>query len=161
MIDIWKETAQKHELILIAPNAKAKNWQPDDFSQTLLDQMLSQQALGRHTGPVYLFGHSNGAIFASMLVNRFEGPWQAAALHGGFASEQVFIPAATPKPVRLYLGERDHIFSSEEAVKTGKAMARSGHSFSLQLIPRHTHWVYEIGPRIAEDSWAWFRSLGE
>lgn len=161
MIEMWQKTAQEQDLILIAPNALGSHWEVRDLSHTALQNALSSSTLGRPAGKVFLFGHSNGAVFASQLINRAQGPWKAAAMHGGFAPAEAFQPAAEAKPVRLYLGDRDHIFTTPEAERTGKSMAKSGHRFTLQLIPGHTHWFYEIGPAIADDSWTWFRSLDE
>ncbi len=80
-------------------------------------------------------------------------------LHAGYAPSKALQRRKTPKPYRLYLGAEDHIFSVETARALGRAMAEAGHDNELVVIPRHTHWLYQVGPQIAEDAWAWLDSL--
>lgn len=161
MLEMWRPVAEEKQIALIALDSKEPNWQPDDLSQTLLDRMLSESNSQRPVDPdrIYLFGHSAGAIYASVLINRFQGPWKAAALHAGFAPANLFKPVENAKPLRIYLGEQEHIFTPDKALGTAKSLAAAGHNVTLQMIPGHTHWFYEIGPSIARDSWAWFASL--
>ncbi|WP_372572788.1 alpha/beta hydrolase [Ruegeria jejuensis] len=161
MIDMWRETAKAQGLVLIAPDARGDSWGADDLSPALLDQILDTAAQDQQIDRdrIYLFGHSSGAIYAAHLINRTQGPWKAAVLHGGFGTADHYRPANEAKPVRLYLGEEDALFSVDDAVETGKALARAGHSVTLQRIPGHTHWFYVIGPSVARDSWQWLRSL--
>ncbi|MBT8154397.1 dienelactone hydrolase family protein [Epibacterium ulvae] len=161
VLDMWKDVAAKEDLILLAPNARGRSWETSDFTLSTLNKMLEITDLHRPVDRdrIYLFGHSNGGGFVTLLVNRFDGPWKAGVTHGGFASSEHISAQKEAKPFRIYLGEKDHIFGVDAAEQTARAMARAGHSVTLQLIPNHTHWLYKIGPRIARDSWAWFRTL--
>lgn len=161
MIDMWLETAQTHDVILLAPNARGRSWVMSDLTLTGLQNMLSVVGEQRQidTTQIYLFGHSNGGGFVTLLLNQFEGPWRGGATHGGFASSDNITSPQNAKPFRIYLGEKDHIFGETSAEETARAMAHAGHSVTLQMIPDHTHWFYEIGPQIARDSWAWFNGL--
>lgn len=161
MLDMWKDVAQQEDVILLAPNAQGRSWEKSDFTTTSLDRMLETTEEFRpiDRSRIYLFGHSNGGSFVTLLVNHFQGPWAAGATHGGFASAEHISASFNAKPFRIYLGEQDKIFGQSAAEKTGHTMARAGHSVTLQVIPNHSHWIYEIGPRIARDSWSWFRSL--
>ncbi|MQY41396.1 hypothetical protein GG681_01980 [Epibacterium sp. SM1969] len=161
MIDMWKEVAQQNDILLLAPNTGGKNWQLQDFDQLDFDIMLAALERNRPVdrNRIYLFGHSSGALMANWMNNRLEGPWRAAAVHGGNAQASDILPNAQGKPFRIYLGDQDHIFSVENAEATGRAMARAGHVVTVNVIPNHTHWFYEIGPQIAHDSWRWFDQL--
>ena len=99
--------------------------------------------------------------YAAFLVNRGIGPWRAAALHGGYGPPDQYRPTPEAPPLRLYLGERDHIFSVEGAQAAAAALAAAGHDTELHLIPDHTHWFYEIGPNLAADAWGWFNRLDD
>ncbi|MEM8755732.1 MAG: dienelactone hydrolase family protein, partial [Pseudomonadota bacterium] len=109
---------------------------------------------------VFLFGHSNGGVYAHILTNRTSGPWRAAATHGGFAPAQFLQAPAEAKPFRMYLGTAEHIFPPDAAEAVGRAMAKAGHAVDLVIIPYHTHWFYDAGPKIADDAWGWFEGIG-
>ena len=79
--------------------------------------------------------------------------------HAGYAPLNLISPASDAKPVRFYLGSRDHIFSSDGAKAVGYKLAESGHEAELVIIPGHSHWFYEAGPKIADDAWKWFKSF--
>jgi len=102
---------------------------------------------------IYLFGHSDGAACALVLLNRTLGPWRAAALHAGYVPTDRLHPPQTALPLRLYLGDRDQIFSVAGAQSATWAMARMGHPLRLTILPDHDHWVYDIGPNLAADAW--------
>ncbi len=159
MIEMWMDTARNNGLILVAPDARGKTWVTNSISKTLLNDMLSSvsEDAGVTTGNIFLFGHSDGAKLAAHLANRTIGPWQAVALHGGYNPADTYGPNADAIPIRLYLGTRDHIFSVTEASKAITALAHSGYRAELHLIPAHSHWFYEIGPKIARDSWQWMQ----
>ncbi|MEM7091225.1 MAG: dienelactone hydrolase family protein [Pseudomonadota bacterium] len=160
MIDMWKDVAKTHDMVLIAPNSMAQIWDKSELSATLVDKMLSDASKSRAIdgGNVFLFGHSNGATYAAYLLNRRVGPWRAAALHGGFGPSETYVPAADPKPIRIYLGTQDHIFGVTAARRSAVSLSKSGHRTDLHLIPGHSHWFYAIGPKIAQDSWEWLQT---
>ena len=161
MIDMWQDVARQNGIVLIAPDSQAKSWDVSDLTQSVLEDMLTTVSATRpiDRNQIYLFGHSDGAIYAAYLINRRLGPWRAAALHAGFGPAEGYLPAQTAKPIRLYLGDRDHIFVMSKAEAAAKALARAGHAITIQRIPDHTHWFYAAGPKIARDAWQWFTSL--
>ena len=108
---------------------------------------------------IYLFGHSDGAAYAMILLNRTIGPWRAAALHAGYVPVSRLAAPQTAKPLRLYLGDRDQIFSLSGAHSTAGAMARMGHAVHLTVLTGHDHWFYDIGPLLAADAWHWLDDL--
>ncbi|GGO61001.1 Esterase PHB depolymerase [Roseovarius pacificus] len=162
MIEMWQSTADRFGIVLVAPDSEAQSWTISPSSAAFLASLVDKAAAHHHIdrSRAYLFGHSAGAVYAQVLLNRFETPWQAAAIHGGYAPADELVEVyAETKPLRIYLGEADHLFSVEQARLTGQTMAARGHDTELVLIPDHTHWFYQAGPQIAEESYRWFRSV--
>ncbi|MEM8752450.1 MAG: hypothetical protein AAGF90_05690, partial [Pseudomonadota bacterium] len=162
MIDMWLDVADRHGLALVAPDAPLGGWPfkaPDAaFARKLVERAGRETAIDRSR--VFLFGHSNGGVYAHILTNRTSGPWRAAATHGGFAPPQFLQAPAEAKPFRMYLGTAEHICPPDAAEAVGRAMAKAGHAVDLVIIPYHTHWFYDAGPKIAEDAWRWFEGIG-
>ena len=162
MLDMWQRVGRSRDVVLIAPDAPGGSWAGTDLTAeriaAMLDSVAQRRPIDRER--IYLFGHSNGAVLAALLVNRGVGPWRAAALHGGIGSPDHYRRTAAAPPIRIYLGERDHIFSPESVRVAAAALSEAGHDTELHLIPGHTHWFYEIGPRVAADAWTWFQGVG-
>ena len=158
MIDMWRDTADQHGLFLIALDGKDQNWPAEAIFPSILHDILSQadEVSPIDREHIFLFGHSNGARYVQNLLNRAKGPWRAAAVHAGFAVADSAIIPENPKPLRLYLGTRDHICLTGSARSVAYVLAANGHSVELLPIPNHTHWFYDAGPKIAEDAWTWF-----
>jgi predicted esterase len=162
MLEMWEETARRHDLLLVAPNSKGSTWARDGADLAFITAAARQAAAahGVPAGEVFLFGHSDGAGMAQEVLNRAEaGLWQAAAVHAGFAGAGRVVAARAAAPFRIYLGSEDHIFSVAAARGSAEAMATHGHPAELLVIPGHTHWFYDIGPDIARHAWAWFESV--
>ncbi len=160
MIDMWRDVADRKGVMLIALDGRDQNWPPDRVEPTVLHDIIAQEDVAAHIDPsrVYLFGHSNGAAYVQALINQTEGPWRAAAMHAGFADPASAIIPETPKPIRYYLGSRDHIFQTDAARYVANDLATKGHDVDLHIIPDHTHWFYDAGPAIAADAWTWLES---
>ncbi|MEP3348109.1 MAG: hypothetical protein ABJN34_17065 [Litoreibacter sp.] len=159
LVEMWKETADKEGLLLLGLNAKFGGWKVNDAKAVLSLIPQAQKHYGIDTDNILLFGHSAGAIMSQVFANRINGPWRAAATHGGYAMPNSFIPIEGGVPIRAYLGSSDQIFYPVAARETAQSMAQNGHPSELVLIPHHTHWFYKIGPSIAKDTWAWFAQL--
>ncbi|WP_371223482.1 prolyl oligopeptidase family serine peptidase [Roseovarius sp. 2305UL8-3] len=158
LIEMWSEAAKRHGIALLAPDAGKQGWPLQNPDAAVLQQLINEMSERHNIDPerIFLFGHSNGAAYAQVLLNRTTGPWRAAVLHAGFVPSDMLVQPATPKPFRLYIGEHEHIFSIEDAKTNGRELAKRGHDNDIVIIPGHTHWLYEAGPRIAEKSWTWF-----
>lgn len=163
MIEMWQEVSDRHGVALLAPNSFGSTWPFSAPNPAFLHEMIEDLQTRHAIDPerIYLFGHSDGAAYAQLLLNRSQGPWQAAALHAGYLPAEAVRAPDTPKPYRLYLGDRDHIFPVVTARDAGQAMARNGHDNSLVLVPGHTHWFYTAGPEISADAWQWLDAMRE
>ncbi len=160
MIDMWKDVADRERLFLIALDGVGQNWPADRVAPSILHAILAEVEGQARIDPakIFLFGHSNGAKYAQLMINLADGPWRAAALHAGFSDPALAITPADAKPIRYYIGSREHIFLPDQAALVARAMTEKGHDVDLHIIPNHTHWFYEAGPVIAADAWAWFRT---
>ncbi len=160
-IEMWERTARKHGIALIAPDSPGGTWTPDRPAPALLIRMIEDLAR-RHPidrQRIYLFGHSNGAAMAQVLLNRTAGPWRAAALHGGGASMRHMAQPGSGKPLRYYIGEHDVTAPPGPMRELAESMAALGHDTDFLLIPDHDHWFYAAGPMIADHAWAWMSGL--
>jgi predicted esterase len=160
MLDMWQQLGLSENITLIAPNATVSaGWHPYSDSQTFFDALLVEASKTYAFDPnqVYLFGHSAGAIHALSLANS-GGNWRAVAVHAGGLSPYWYGAPDRYAPVRLYIGDKDHIFPLQEVRDQAKKLAEAGHNTELVVIPNHTHWYYVIGPKLAADAWHFFKA---
>lgn len=161
LIEMWKGIALRRGIALVAPNSVGGTWSLDDpapqFIVDIVAEMSSQYQIDADR--IFLFGHSDGAAYAQILLNRAQGPWRAAALHAGYAPSSRLRPAQLAKPIRMYFGENEEIFDLGQARDIGRWFAHQGSRSELLVIPGHNHWLYEVGPQIAEDAWGWFSMM--
>jgi predicted esterase len=161
MIAVWQQVARANQIALAAPDALGRTWPIDQPDPQFLAGIVADMSARADIDPsrIYLFGHSDGAAYAMTLLNRTLGPWRGAALHAGYVPTDRLHPAQTALPLRLYLGDHDQIFSTQGAQSSTWALARMGHAVRLTILPDHNHWVYDIGPELAADAWAWLDHL--
>lgn len=155
MIDMWRATADREGLVLLAPDAAGAGWDPRADGPDFLVAVLNDAARLGPLDParVHLFGHSSGATLALLYANRAPGPWVSVGAHAGVLPPAAVAPAARPVPIRLWLGEADHLFPLDDARASARALADAGHAMDLVAIRGHTHWYYAIGPKVSD--WAW------
>jgi predicted esterase len=163
MIDMWLGTARGNDQALLALDTRDVDGFFDALNSHALHEIIAEIGQTRAIDPeqIYLFGHSQGGQVALTLANQIKGPWRAVATHAGHPPASAIRDAQDAPPLRLYLGEQDHIFSVPAAKEVGKRYATAGHRTELHLIPDHTHWFYDIGPKIAADAWKWFQAIHE
>lgn len=162
ILEMWSEPARRHNLLVVAPNAKPGQRWPFESPNPAFVHRIIEDVQSRYeidNDQIFLFGHSDGAGYAQVILNRTNGPWKAAAIHAGLASYTNLHVAADPKPMRLFIGSRDNIFELSEVRKAAREFAAKGHDTDLLIIPNHNHWFYEIGPQVTEQSWLWFEDI--
>lgn len=160
MLEMWQATADRHDLLLIAPNEGLLRFSALGRHAVATAAQNAAKAHGLNAEGLFLFGHSDGAVLAQDILTSTEPRlWRAAALHAGYRPAADLGTAASDNPLRLYLGDEDPVFPTAPAKASLQAMAAMGHPTELVQIMGHGHWFYGIGPDIAEDSWRWFDSL--
>ncbi|MEY4984318.1 MAG: hypothetical protein RIR62_2584 [Pseudomonadota bacterium] len=156
MLDMAKALAQKGYFLIAPDAANPAEWSStqdgDDFLTALLEQAEGVHPLERER--IYLIGHSAGGNFALWLANRSGGPWRAVAVHAGAVGSGDIAARADAPPVLMVVGERDEFYPVDAVRSSAKALAAAGHDVTLQVVPRHDHWFYGIGPRFARHAGA-------
>jgi poly(3-hydroxybutyrate) depolymerase len=154
MLDMWKSLAASQHVTLIAPDFLDASPNLHSDGEAFLSHVLTEaeKNFSVDRNRIYLFGHSAGAILALHLANN-PGPWRAVAVHAGGPDTSQLSRMANAPAVRIYLGEKDHIFYVDDVRQGAKAMASVGHRTELVVIRNHTHWYYKIGRRLAAHAW--------
>nr|WP_301538925.1 dienelactone hydrolase family protein [Pseudogemmobacter hezensis] len=157
MIRPWQGIAEDRDLVLLAPDAlNSKGWSDTRDGTEFLEAVLAAAALLYPIDPkqVLIFGHSAGASFALQLAAAPPEGVTAVAVHAGTVT-----PVAQPEtalPLRIYIGDNDHLFPLAAVRASAEALAAAGHPTDLLVIAGHDHWFYDAGPGIAADAWDWF-----
>lgn len=163
MIDMWRNTADRHNAILVAPDSFGASWSPAEDHPNFLMTVLRDAHTKAPIEPskIYLFGHSAGGMLATLYANRVVGsPWRAVATHAGVLNDAQIAPAqTTAPPMRHYVGLNDHLFSGRAAQSSAAALSQAGHDVELVMIRGHTHWYYIIGPYLSEAVWQYWQGL--
>lgn len=159
MLDMWRRVADAHSLVLIAPDSSSRRgWSSfadsPGFLNSVLDDAQEQYRIDRDR--VFLFGHSAGAVYATMLAE--DNPLGARAIgtHGGYGQVSANTPAQPSVPLAFFLGEHDQLFSVDGARQVGRALSQNGHDVKLAFLPNHGHWYYADGPSINREAWFFF-----
>lgn len=155
MIDMWRDFALAENINLIAPNSLAKSWFFTDDGSRFMDAVLAdaEKHFNIDYNQLYLFGHSSGGVMTHLLANRTNGPWKAVASHGGVINSENIRDKAEGVPITLYIGTEDEVFSLRSVRRASMLLAGAGHKVTLYTIPEHTHWYYDIGPKLAPYIW--------
>lgn len=158
MLDMWQAAARSEGVHLIAPDSKdSRIWSDrsdgEDFIRAVLNDAGRQMQIDPEQ--IYLFGHSAGGTFALSLANGSDLPWQAVATHGNAYRNRAVAPEG-PVPLRLYLGDRDHTATLDQARDAGERLAALGHPTELIVLNDHGHWYYDIGTRLSYRVMQWF-----
>ncbi len=160
MIDMWKATADREGLVLIAPDSAGRGWDLEADPPELFQAALNGAARRAPMDParLYIFGHSAGGRLALLFANRLPGAWRAAAVHAGFLGGRAVAPAEGAPPVLMVVGEHDRLAPPAAAMATARALGKGGHEVKVVEILDHTHWFYEIGPWVSGMAWEFFEA---
>lgn len=164
MLDMWQATARDRNLNLIAPDARdLRGWRRDHDGEGFIRALVQNAATAMPIDPdhIYIFGHSAGARAAIEFANQSDLNIRAVAVHGGGYPLRIMREATAPTPIRMYLGDNDHVLSVEEARTMGARLAELGHPTDLMVIGDHTHWYYDIGPRLSFEVVDWFAEVSQ
>lgn len=160
LVDKWQDLADKHGFVLAGPDAiDSRGWNipadGPDFLYDVVEAVKQKQAINpRRT---YLFGHSAGAVMA-LNLSMFESQFFAAtAIHAGaWRNPNDFNLIETAKrktPIAIFVGTNDAFFPLKDVRATRDALEAKGFRISLTEIDKHTHWYYDIAPKINQQAW--------
>ncbi|PWE32068.1 hypothetical protein DDZ14_12725 [Maritimibacter sp. 55A14] len=159
MLDMWRGLAEKEDLVLLAPDAaRSRGWSLAEDGVFVAEALIEDASRHHPIDPerIYLVGHSMGGKMALRLANLGYGPWRAVEAHAASLWVNTILPARSPVPIQIHVGERDTIFSPDAARATGKRLSEAGHDVKFTVIPGHTHWYYAIAPHLAPVIWQTF-----
>mgnify|MGYP001596345088 CR=1 FL=1 len=163
MIDMWRNVANNHGVILVAPNSyDPQNWkQPKDNAKII--QLVIKEAEKNYNidkKRIYLFGHSSGAIFALSVGAQLSKDLAAIGVHAGMFmnsdDSKVLASAKRKIPYTIFVGMSDDLFPVDKVRKTAQSLQNAGFPVELNLIKYHDHWYYNLAPFINEKAWEFF-----
>ena len=162
----WKKTADEVGLILVAPNAYDNFWMNGkylsvytDLFEKIVADMSSAYPIDKRR--IYLFGHSNGAMMATIVPYYKPNLFTAIALHAGKIPEPFLkgVPEYKTKvPFLIQIGTRDSLFPLATVKQSAELLAMSGHPTVLEVYKGHNHWYYSLAPQINRNALAFFLS---
>ena len=160
LIDKWQSLANRHRILLIAPDSLAKQgWSSRSDSIAFMQALIKHAKSAYRVGdvPLYGFGHSAGAIMMTRLSIRTGDMFTRIAVHAGYISDQEAMLSQqirTSKPPLLHiLGTKDHIFNVQTAKASAETLARYGQDVTLMTARDHNHWYYDQAPHINKKAW--------
>lgn len=166
LVEKWKDIANRENVIIVGPDAaNSQSWNvPDDgpqFIYELVESLKSKYPINSHR--VYLFGHSAGAVFAitlSMLESEY---FAATAIHAGaFREPQQYKIINNVKrkiPLAIMVGTNDQFFPLKDVRATRDALQAQGIPVELTEMAGHTHWYYDLAPKINRDAWEFLKRI--
>ncbi len=99
-----------------------------------------------------------------MAINMamFESEYFAAtAIHAGAwrrAEDFALIEYAKRKtPLAIFVGTNDQFFPLKDVRATRDALNAKGFAVELTEIEKHTHWYYDLAPKINEQAWSFLK----
>ena len=159
LVEQWKSTADKHNIILIGPKSLNDGWQlthdGTPFLKAVIDDAKTRYNIDSKR--LYMFGHSSGANFSLYISIAHSLDFAANALHAGKLYQpehKALIPQAKRKiPIGFFIGTNDALFPLDQVKNSAKAFADQQHDTSLYILDGHNHWYYDIAPFINEKVW--------
>ena len=165
LVEKWKHIASQEQIILVGPNSQSpKGWATlvdgPDFLHELIEGLKQKYPINARK--VYLFGHSGGAVFA-LIVSLMESEYFAAtAVHAGSLRQaegySVISNAKRKIPLAIFIGTQDEYFPLAEVRATRDQLNTNGFTVELEEIPGHTHWYYDLAPKINRGTWEFLKN---
>src|SRR5262249_40818899 len=129
-----------------------------DYLRVLVETLAAKYPV--NTRAVYLFGHSAGAIFALQIACLESEYFAAVAIHAGALAPRdytVLDLAQRKIPGAMFVGTKDHLFPIATVRATRNLFSSKGFPVILTEIPDHTHWYYDLAPKINTAAWEFLK----
>lgn len=160
LIDKWKVLADKHNILLVAPDSADKTiWSTINDSADFMEAVLSHAKAAYNVSDAitYGFGHSAGAIMMTLLSIHHSELFSAIAVHAGYPSLKSVSNSKRVKtqkvPLAHLIGSNDHIFNLEDAKRSAQILTDYGQNVDLIVIKGHNHWYYDLAPFVNAKAW--------
>ena len=164
LVDKWKELANKETIILAGLNsADSSVWNTTKDGPEVVRDLVEHIKSNYPVDPrrMYLFGHSGGAVYAILLSQMQSEYFAAAAVHAGSLREReefrLIERSRRNIPLAIWVGTQDRFFSVSSVRATQAALAARGSTVEVTVMPGHTHWYYDLAPRINEAAWLFLK----
>ena len=164
LVEKWRMTADKKQIFLIGPSTSGRYWpasNPDSygFIDAVIKDAYEKYGL-KPDLPLYLFGHSSGAIYALEYTVRHPEKFDAVAIHAGrlagLAGLKHMDSAQKLPPITIINGTQDGEFPLSDVRPSAKVLAYRGFNVHLYILEGHTHWYYTLAPYINALAWKGF-----
>lgn len=160
----WNKLAEQEGVIIVAPDSiDSSVWSVPNDGPAFLHELVEFIKAKYPINPrrVYLFGHSGGAGFA-LLMSLYESEYFAAtAIHAGALkaeSSPLADLARRKTPIQIQVGTVDAFFPLSAVRATRDFLNAKGFSTELVEIPGHTHWYYDLAPKINQTAWEFLKT---
>lgn len=170
----WRSLASKEGIILVAPDAAHRiSWDAQDdhpdFIRELVEAAEEKHAVD--TRRVYLFGHSNGGVYALTLALLESQYFAAVAVHAGaFCSpdaiyarcsredtERTMEHARRKIPLGLWSGSFDSRIPLDQVERSQRELEMHGFPAELHVMGGATHDYYVHADEVNEAVWNFLR----
>jgi len=147
MADLWKGTAEREGIVLVAPNALRNDaWRLKEDGPQFIAAVIAAAQSDHPSDPhrVYLFGQSGGAVYALLLGMLESDFFAGVSVHAGaWRHDNEFNAihyAGRRIPVQIILGDQDEFFPVSAARRTENQLRDAGFPVDLKVIEGQHHW---------------------
>lgn len=159
-IDLWKPTAEREKVFLLAPSSLNQWWTDANDRQNLADTInrltLNNTSIDRKR--IYLFGHSLGGTIAFFDGFANRRALAALALHSPTGASGIYqFPQEGDRrlPVGIWVGDEN--FDSNWHTASALRFAYKEHpnlDIDLRVLPNHQHNDVYTRPGLVDEMWS-------
>lgn len=162
LVERWREISDRKDVILLGPHAGG-GWNSGSDAQYFIPAMLKAAIEKYNIDPkrIYVFGHSMGGIFASVLALSQPEGFAAIGVHAGMLPPNAFAMLefeGRKTPLVFINGTHDKGFPLADVRRTANAFSNNDHHVELYVLENHGHWYYDIAHDINELAWSFFEN---
>jgi len=161
LVEKWRPLAKQERFVLAGPDAlNREGWQfPADGPDALYFRRRGGEEKGPdHQRPLYIFGHSAGAVFG-LSMGLLESEYLAAvSIHAGALDDKnadALMRGATRRiPFQIQIGTEDALFPLARVRTSRDRLEAAGFPVAFNELAGHSHWYYDRAASINKDAWA-------
>jgi predicted esterase len=160
MLDMWRDI-DSASAFLIAPDAlDTAIWQHNTDGEAYLTAVLAEAKVieSFDSENVSLYGHSAGATMALDIGNCTAFPAKAIVVHAGVFQGCGLMQPPMARRYLIQIGDQDASFPLQLVRDSAVRIAAQGSPVRLLILRGHTHWFYDIGPRLAREAFVFMQN---